>query len=331
MVFFLAQAFVRQTWTSSALSQLIGLTDLKKLARLYIKACRRADITFPHTLLWGIGGTGKTVFARAIGQDLRYYFVEFHAADFKSRQQLYGTLRDSLAEAQQAGKPLLFFLDEVHRLSTGLQEALYTVMAEWWIPTKEGRLDISHFTLVGATTRYDMLDANSFVTRMKNKWQITRYDLNEMREIVTFELVKISRTLHVKPFCFGRKVTREIAQRCLGIPRNAVSLVEQIALQAIADNKRRITVKDCQRMFGLSGIDGIGLGKAHHEYLNKLAESRVNGSYVPIGIGAISGKLRLAQDVVVGSIEPILLELDFVASTPRGRILTKKGADFLEN
>ncbi|KKK72970.1 hypothetical protein LCGC14_2898570, partial [marine sediment metagenome] len=150
------------------LSSLIGLARQKRKARVAIAASRRSGEVFPHTLLYGIGGTGKTAFARAVGFELGYHFIETHAAAFKKREQLFEALVHYSAEAQLHGKPLLFFLDEVHGLKLTLQEALYSVLKEWWIPSDRGKQYLAPFTLIAATTRIDMLDANSFVTRFPN-------------------------------------------------------------------------------------------------------------------------------------------------------------------
>ena len=172
------------------LSSLIGLAREKTKARLLIRACKHSGEVFPHTLLYSIGGLGKTEFARCIGTELRYYFIETHAAAFKHREVLFSALIKHSKSAARQVRPLLFFIDEIHRLRLILQEAMYQAMKEWWIPTPEGKLRVPPFTLFGATTRFDMLDSNSFVTRFGNVWEIQRYGLHDMAAIVANELSK---------------------------------------------------------------------------------------------------------------------------------------------
>jgi len=105
------------------LSSLIGLSLEKSKARVAIKACLLSKRVFPHTLLHGIGGTGKTAFARAIGYELKYHFVETHAARFKHYHQVVQALIQHDKEAKAKGRHLLFFIDEVHRLKPALQES----------------------------------------------------------------------------------------------------------------------------------------------------------------------------------------------------------------
>lgn len=295
----------------------------KRKARVAIAASLRSGEVFPHTLLHGIGGTGKTEFARAIGHELDYHFWETHAAAFKKREQLFEALVHYSVEAQRLGKPLLFFLDEVHGLKLTLQEALYSVLKEWWIPTDRGKRFIYPFTLIAATTRFNMLDANSFVTRFPNNWKIKRYSEKDIRNIVAYEFDKMG-------LKYNYEVVDDIAKRCLGVPRIAVTLAGKVRTTVVAAGEDVVRLAHTRGTFELEEIDEIGLQSDHLEYLRILAGSEVNGKLTPLGIGPISAKMRHHEDMIKGSIEPILLELSFVSPTPRGRTLTKAGLAWLQ-
>jgi Holliday junction DNA helicase RuvB len=305
------------------LSSLIGLSREKRKARVGIRACRASGEVFSHTLLWGVGGTGKTEFGRAIGGELNSHFVETHAAAFKKREQLFDSLVLSSEQARDRGCPLLFFLDEVHGLKIRLQEALYSVMKEWWLPTAMGKLHLPPFTLIAATTRFDMLDANSFITRFPNVWEIRRYSEDDISKIVAAEFDKLGMSYSVE-------VLRDIAKRCLGIPRIAVTLARKVCITARANLAEAVTLDHTYRTFELEEIDEIGLQPVHLRYLEILASSRSGNGLLPMGIGPIAGKMRHHEDMIRGSIEPILLELNFVTPTPRGRMLTDLGQKYLE-
>lgn len=307
-----------------SLSSLIGLGREKRKARVAIRACRFSGEVYPHTLLFGIGGTGKTEFARAIGGELDCHFVETHAAAFKKRKQLFATLVHYLEEAVRLDKPLLFFLDEVHGLKLNLQEALYSAMKEWWIPSDRGKQHIAPFTLVAATTRFDLLDANSFVTRFPNVWEIRRYSERDITNIVAAEFDRLGLT-------YTKEVAEDVAKRCLGIPRIAVTLARKVRITTIAESTKVITLNHTFRTFDLEEIDELGLQPVHRRYLEILAGSRSNGKLLPLGIGPIAAKMRHHEDMVKGSIEPILLELNMVAPTPRGRTLTEEGLRYLQS
>lgn len=305
------------------LSNLIGLTKLKRRVRVAVRACAASGEVFPHTLLTSIGGCGKTEFARAIGHELNYHFVETHAAAFKKREQLFDAITHYSAEAQRSGKPLLFFLDEVHGLRLNLQEALYSVMKEWWIPTDRGKHFIPSFTLIAATTRFNMLDANSFVTRFPNVWEINRYSEKDIGKIVAYEFDRLG-------LSYSYEVIADIAKRCLGVPRIAVTLAKKVRMTTLAAGSSEVTLDHTWRTFDLEEIDELGLQPVHRRYLEILAASEVNGKLTPLGIGPIAGKMRHHEDMIKGSIEPILLELSLIAPTPRGRILTETGREYLK-
>ena len=276
-------------------------------------------LIFPHSLITAIGGTGKTAFARAIGNELGYYSVEVEAIVFKTREQILGFLKEGSSSAQAQGKTLSLFIDEIHRLRLPIQEALYMPMKEWRITSSSGDIHLAPFTLIGATTRFDMLDTNSFVSRFENLWEIQRYLLDDIGMIVAHEFRKAG-------LRFSREIVDIIAKRCLGIPRHAVSFVRKLRFMA---ESRRITLAAVKRMFELEEIDEFGLHPIHRRYLAILGKSRHDGHYVPLGVGAIASKMRQPEDMVKGAVEPILLELDMISPTPRGRILTTTGETFL--
>lgn len=288
---------------------------------MQIRACLLSGQIFPHTLLCGLGGCGKTEVARCIGYELGYFFVETHAAAYKDREALFTALVQHSRSARDKQKPLMFFLDEIHRLKVILQEAFYPVLKEYWLPTSAGKVQIAPFTLIGATTRLDMLEANSFLTRLENIWEFTRYPDEDIAIIVAQVLSK-------ERMQFSAEVTESIAKRSLGVPRIGVNLARKVRTTTLAGGRTEITMEDVRRTFALEEIDELGLRPIHHQYLSILASSQSSGHSAPMGVGAIAAKMRHSKDVVEGSIEPLLLELDFVACGSRGRILTRKGLEF---
>ncbi len=303
------------------LNELIGLPDIKAKAIIQIRGCREANLLFPHTLLTGIGGTGKTAFARAIGTELGYHFVEVEAIVFTTRNQILDFLLESSSSAQAHGLTLLLFIDEIHRLRLPVQEALYIPMMEWRVTSRSGNVNLPRFTLMGATTRFDMLDANSFVTRFENVWEIERYNETDIGMVVAQQFRKSG--LH-----FSREIVQIIAKRCLGIPRHAVSFVRKLRFYA---RQGAVHLADVIKMFQLEKIDELGLHPIHRFYLQVLKGSRSRDhGFSPLGVGAIASTMRQPEDMIKGAVEPILLELGMIAPTPRGRILTEIGHDFLE-
>ena len=306
------------------LSHLIGLHREKMRARIEINACQKTGEAFSHTLLTGYGGCGKTALARAIGNELGYHFVEVEGIVYKHRGDLVKALLNHTSQAQRLGRFLLLFIDEIHRLKPTVQEALYLPMKEWKLTTTEGEIRLPFFTVFGATTRFDMLDSNSFVTRFGNLWEIQRYDLDDMAAIVASELRKLN-------LSFTRDVVYAIAQRSLGIPRIAAdTLVPKIRLSVLAEGGAEVTMYHCENVFDLEGIDHLGLNDIHRRYLSIVSSAVLGGKPMPLGVGSIAGKMRQPEDVITGSVEPILLEMELIASTPRGRVITQAGTEYLK-
>jgi len=297
------------------LNDLIGISSLQQRARIQIDGCHRLGIPFPHTLITAVGGVGKTVFARAIGNELGYHFVEVEANVFKNRDQVLKYILDASSSSQVRGRTLLLFIDEIHRLRLQIQEALYIPMKEWRISSRSGDISLRPFTFIGATTRFDMLDANSFVTRFENLWEIERYSETDIGMIIAQEFRKVG--LH-----FSREIVQMISKRCLGIPRNAISFVRKLRFMS---RHGVIHLSDVVQMFNLEEIDDLGLHPIHRRYLHILSDR-----CVPLGVGAIASKMRQPEDMIKGAVEPILLELNMISPTPRGRKITQAGREFLK-
>ena len=306
---------VNSTCTMNGLDKLVGLQKEKQKARIAIASCLQRGVVFPHTLLYGIGGTGKTVLAHAIAEELQYHVIETEAAAFKTRNHILSRLKAGVEEAQRKGTRLLLFVDEIHRLSIDRQEAFYIPMKEWRAATAEGQITLAPFCLVGATTRRDMLDEASFVSRFPNQWQIQRYTIPDIM-IILSELFE--------GFGMGceSNVLRSIAKRCLGIPRHANNLAGKVRDVVLFNGGQRVRSEDVQMACSMEGIDKIGLNQCHLAYLNIL--HKAGG---PRGLTGLAAKLMQPVDVISGTIEPILLSLDFIDLAARGRVLTASGAE----
>lgn len=300
------------------LDSLYGLHFEKRKSRIAIISCRARGAVFPHTLLYGVGGTGKTALARAIGWELGYHFDEIEAANLRSRKAVIDRLVSSTEKASALNKILLLFIDECHRLGMEEQEALYYPMREWRVTTREGIVRLPHFTLFGATTRRDMLDGHSFYERFINKWRIDRYEILDMCQVVESMFKKE-----------GIQVTADVisavAARSLGIPRRAENLVSYVRDQALYRGSRVAMMEDVLTGCELHGIDQMGLDETHLHYLRVLNED----PEIPKGLSTMSMSLEETEDALKGMIEPILLSKNFVRCTPRGRMITSLGRRYL--
>ena len=299
------------------LKGIIGLRRLKQQIMRCVVSCRHRSASFPHTLLTGLGGTGKTTIARNIAEMLGIPFFDTEAAELRTRDSVNNWISSNNAKAQ--GRPFVMFVDEIHRLSDR-QEAFYYPMVDGFVNHNNKKIILNQFTLIGATTRRDMLDQGSFITRFQNVWDIGRYGLADMEKIVRLACEN-------EDLICEAKERSLIARRCLGIPRTAVNLVEKIRDQVLFAHHydKRVHASDVSVIFNLEEIDCIGLQKAHIRYLLALAQTRSQ----PKGLGVLSAILGRNKAVVEDTVEPILISLGMISATPKGRILTSKGHDHL--
>ena len=296
------------------LNDLVGLDNIKEKANVAIKSCLVRKAPFPHTLLLGPGGLGKTAVARAIAQDLGSFFQEIEAVTLQSRKDINEKILKSQYAAKSNGKSLVLFIDEIHRLPTALQEAFYYPMKEWRIIEKENILTLNPFTLIGATTREDELDQASFMKRFPQIWKLEPYTKEQIYLILITLCIK-------ENLQFTEEALNDIADRALGIPRTAHSFYELVRDQVIASNSKKITPKEVKIVFEREGINTLGLNKEQMSYLSALKE--VNGG--PRGVAWIASKLKSFPQIVEDRVEPTLIALGYVDRTSSGRQLTESG------
>jgi len=293
------------------LKSLVGLKRLKAMAARDIAACKHTREVFPHTMLTGPGGLGKTSFAEAIAYDLGYHFEMVEGAMFKCRRSIIGKLVACSLLADARGKRLLFFIDEVHRLAKEPQEAIYYPLLKFYIPETKTRL--SPFSVFAATTHpQDLL--RPFKRRFENDWAFSRYDLDEIEVMVAGQLESFGLDAN-------SVVVHKVAKRSLGIPSLAYNLAKKIRNAVLSKGRRVVSDVDCENTFHLEGLDELGLTLDQVEYLKVLCDA----AGVPKGVGGLAGALDRDVEVVGDSIEPVLLSLKFIDRTPRGRVLTELG------
>ena len=302
------------------LDKLIGMRNLKARARIDIAACKKTREPFPHTLIDGLGGCGKSALAHAIAEELHYHQVKVEASALKKREDIIERLISAHEEAHCKNKKLLLFIDEVHRLSSPLQEVFYFPLdrEQPHITTATGVTLLHPFTLVAATTRRDVLDQSSFVRRFGNIWRVSRFDIDDIVKIV-YDYMRRNQIKASYECC------RFIATRSLGIPRQAIRLSERVRNVFLAHNCQRLTTETCELAIKLEGIDPIGLDELSVHYLKILAQFSE-----PRGLGSLAGRLGEQKETLENMIEPVLLELGLIDRASRGRMITSDGLKHLE-
>jgi holliday junction DNA helicase RuvB len=173
------------------------------------------------------------------------------------------------------------------------------------------RIDLPRFTLVGATTRMGLL-TGPLRDRFGIPLKLNFYDIAELTKVVT-------RAAGLLQLSITADGAHEIAKRARGTPRIAVRLLRRVRDFADAENSTSITQKLADSSLKRLEVDALGLDASDHRYLRFIADHYQGG---PVGVETIAAGLSEARDSIEETIEPYLLQIGFVARTPRGRMLT---------
>ncbi len=302
------------------LDEYVGQEKVKENLHIAIQAARKRGEPLDHVLLYGPPGLGKTTLANIIAAEMG---VSIRVTSGPAIERP-GDLAAILTSLKQHD---VLFIDEVHRLSRGVEEVLYPAMEDYALdivvgkgPTaKSIRLKIPRFTLIGATTRYAMLSA-PLRDRFGSVFRLDFYT----REAIETIVARSARILGVK--CDDGAVP-EIGGRSRGTPRVANRLLKRvrdyaevmgngIATQAIADEA--LTKLE---------IDARGLDHMDRQVLRAIIEKFGGG---PVGLETIATAISEEADTIMDIYEPYLIQLGFLSRTPRGRMATALAYDYLD-
>ena len=215
----------------------------------------------------------------------------------------------------------VLFIDEIHRMSSVVEEVLYPALEDFELDLVIGegpaartvRIELQPFTLVGATTRLGLL-----TTPLRDRFgipiRLEFYSVEELLEII----LRASKFMKIKTDNLGGL---EIAKRSRGTPRIANRLLRRVADFAVVEGTGIITKDIADSSLTRIGVDLAGLDSADRKYLKIIAENYAGG---PVGVETISAAMSEARDVLEEVIEPYLLQQGFLQRTSRGRMITEK-------
>ena len=295
------------------LSDYIGQEKLKEMLSIYIEAAKKRKQSLDHCLFYGPPGLGKTTISNIIANELGVNCKITSGPAIEKPGEMAAIL-NSLSEGD------VLFVDEIHRLNRQVEEVLYPAMEDFAIDvllgkessTRSLRLELPHFTLIGATTRAGLLSA-PLRDRFGIISKLEFYKKEELTKIV----LRSAKVLSVPIEVDGAK---SIAMRSRGTPRLANRLLRRIRDFADVKYEGVITKEVAEESLDLLNVDKLGLDQNDRAYLTAIVDKYSGG---PVGLETLAVSLGEDSGTVEDMIEPYLLLQGLIDRTKRGRVATE--------
>lgn len=301
------------------LNEYIGQTKVKESMKVYIESAKKRGDALDHVLLYGPPGLGKTTLSNIIANEMESNIKVTSGPAIERPGDLAALLTNLQAND-------VLFIDEIHRMNKSIEEILYPALEDFCLdiiigkgPTaKSIRIDLPKFTLIGATTR-----VGSLSTPLRDRFGIvSKLELYSVKDLTTI----IKRSSEILGANMENEAAVELAKRSRGTPRIANRLLKRVRDYAIVLGDGDISLDITKQALKNLEIDELGLDDTDRKILETIIY-KYNGRAV--GVETLAATLNEEVETIEDVYEPYLMQIGFLARTPRGRIVTANGYEHL--
>lgn len=301
---------VENTLRPTSMDDYVGQDKVKNQLNIYIKAAKKRGESLDHVLLYGPPGLGKTTLSHIIANELGSSLKITSGPAIEKVADLASILTN-------LNKNDVLFIDEIHRLSRAVEEVLYPAMEDYALDFILGkgpsartmRLKLQPFTLIGATTKAGML-TGPLRDRFGVVCRLELYSKEELSRIIE----RSAKILNIK---IDEQACDELALRSRGTPRIANRFLKRVRDYAEIKGEGVITLQLCKDALEMLEVDKLGLDYTDRKVLLTIIDKFHGG---PVGLDTLSAATGEESNTIEDVYEPYLLQLGFIARTPRGRI-----------
>ena len=291
------------------LDEYIGQNKVKENMKIYIESAKKRNEPLDHCLVYGPPGLGKTTLANIIANEMQSN-IKITSGPAIEKPGDLAALLTNLSEFD------VLFIDEIHRLSKSVEEILYPALEDFTLDIVIGkgpssrsiRLDLPKFTLIGATTK-----AGSLTTPLRDRFGIIhRLEMYSEKDLAKI-IKRSSKILNIE---IDEEASKEIARRSRGTPRIANRLLKRVRDYAIVLGDGNIDLKIAKHALNQLEIDELGLDEIDRKLLETMI---VQYQGRAVGIEALAATVGEEIDTIEDVYEPYLIQIGYIARTPRGR------------
>nr|WP_330382010.1 Holliday junction branch migration DNA helicase RuvB [Thermotalea metallivorans] len=310
---------IENTLRPRTLNEYIGQDKVKEKLQIFIDAAKMRNESLDHVLLYGPPGLGKTTLSNIIANELGVN-IRITSGPAIERPGDLAAILTNLGEND------VLFIDEIHRLNRSVEEILYPAMEDYALDIIIGkgpsarsiRLDLSKFTLIGATTRAGLL-TSPLRDRFGVICKLDLYRNEDLNKIVYRSAAILGTEIE-------DRAAEEIGKRARGTPRIANRLLKRVRDFAQVKGNGKISFDIAVNALDLLEVDDLGLDMVDRNILLTIIEKFDGG---PVGLDTLAAATGEERNTIEDVYEPFLLQLGFIQRTPKGRIVTKLAYEHL--